>query len=91
MKVPSMLVAIGFAVTISAAHAAPEAAARAERSTFAPGSEIVFDVESGQATRAMPPDQAGLHDDARDGHSIADAPRTAIDRSPEPDFLPLVP
>lgn len=98
MKLPSLLLVLFSAVTISSAHAAPEAVAGGERSAFTPGSETVFDIESnqsprpgsGQAIRAVPPDQGGLHDDAVDGRVIAGAVRTPVDRASEPDFLWLV-
>jgi hypothetical protein len=94
MKLGSLLLLSFSAVTISSAHAAPEAVARGERSPLAPASEIAFELESNQsarqAIRAMPPEQGGLDADTIDG-SIGGTIRILADRAPEPDFLPLVP
>jgi len=97
MKLYSLLLVLFSAIPISSARAAPEAVAGGERSTFTPGSEVVFDLESnrsprpgsGEAIRALPPVQGSLHQDAIDGRLVAGTVRTAADLAPEPDFLLL--
>lgn len=99
MKLPSSLMLLFTVATMSSAHAAPEAAARGERSRFAPGSEVVFELESeqdagarsGQSIRAAPPEQGRVHDDTLDGDLNGSTIRTGANRGPEPAFLQMIP